>query len=520
MAQHPLEVLKQVVTPQVVDSADPAFSNKSALLDEFYPILLSIFAKEPERVQQVVQNSGENVDNISTLLGSSKNGLNSLVEDLSRYHNVPVPAVQSVLQAAIPLSARAIEHEAPNGHVAGYLGSYSQSIAERVPAWAVPLIGTLGLGSIAAHAGHHDHVLVREPPQEPAFFRKLLPWIALLILVLLLLLWRSCRHQAEPVITTAPIPVQPVTTTQATAIPASLAITSGSGNQLLACRTQVGTANLGQDIVAAVRQTFPAQRLCNASVDQAYSNSLPGQQSLLDILALIKATPNASLQWTGDQIIVNAPNASDVTRLVGQIKALAPDINVSGAAPLDVNQSVNTSIDAARTALSGLQANARPEDVARALNLQIINFATDSAVIPEQNRAILDQAAALIQQVPNVSLQVEGYTDSTGNAGHNKTLSEQRAKSVVDYLVGKGVSSDKLQPVGYGAENPVADNVTEQGKFRNRRIEFTVTNTQTGNAQTVNENTAQTSTAEQAPSAGESPTVIASGSGSAPVVNP
>lgn len=112
--------------------------------------------------------------------------------------------------------------------------------------------------------------------------------------------------------------------------------------------------------------------------------------------------------------------------------------------------------------------------VIKALNLQIINFATASHQIPEENKAILDKAATLMKNVKDAKLTVVGYTDSTGHANNNKALSLKRAQAVVDYLVSQGVDTAQLSAVGYGADHAVADNATEEGRFKNRRIEFFV----------------------------------------------
>lgn len=108
------------------------------------------------------------------------------------------------------------------------------------------------------------------------------------------------------------------------------------------------------------------------------------------------------------------------------------------------------------------------------MNLQIINFATDSAEIPEENKAILDKAAELIKQIPDAHLKITGHTDTQGSYAYNLDLSQKRAQSVHDYLVSKGVSDEKLEMQGASFDEPVATNATEQGRFRNRRIEFTV----------------------------------------------
>jgi outer membrane protein OmpA-like peptidoglycan-associated protein len=101
-----------------------------------------------------------------------------------------------------------------------------------------------------------------------------------------------------------------------------------------------------------------------------------------------------------------------------------------------------------------------------------ILFDTDSAKIRAESLPTLDEVVKVLASEPSWKLTVEGHTDSTGAAAHNQTLSEQRAASVRDYLVGKGVSGDRLTAVGFGQTKPVADNATELGRAQNRRVEL------------------------------------------------
>ena len=73
-----------------------------------------------------------------------------------------------------------------------------------------------------------------------------------------------------------------------------------------------------------------------------------------------------------------------------------------------------------------------------------------------------------------MQLMILGHTDSDGDAAHNQELSQRRAESVKQYLVSKGVDASKLMTKGMGETDPIATNQTDNGKFRNRRIEFTV----------------------------------------------
>lgn len=118
------------------------------------------------------------------------------------------------------------------------------------------------------------------------------------------------------------------------------------------------------------------------------------------------------------------------------------------------------------------------EALVRALNLLIINFDTNKYDVPPQRLAALQKGATFIKKLqdrePAIILEVGGHTDSVGNAASNQTLSDNRAKSVKDVLVRYGVKAEGLQTRGYGATQPKFDNNTEQGKFLNRRIQYSV----------------------------------------------
>jgi outer membrane protein OmpA-like peptidoglycan-associated protein len=101
-----------------------------------------------------------------------------------------------------------------------------------------------------------------------------------------------------------------------------------------------------------------------------------------------------------------------------------------------------------------------------------ILFDTDSARLKAESLPTLDEVVRLLAAEPAWSLVVEGHTDSTSTAAHNQTLSEQRAKSVLDYLTGKGVAASRLSAAGFGQSRPVADNATELGRAQNRRVEL------------------------------------------------
>ena len=104
-----------------------------------------------------------------------------------------------------------------------------------------------------------------------------------------------------------------------------------------------------------------------------------------------------------------------------------------------------------------------------------VTFETASADIRQQSLPILDDVAALILRHDDIRLlRVEGHTDNVGDAQMNLRLSEERAASVVQYLVDQGVDPERLTSIGYGEERPVGDNRTEDGRAQNRRVEFNI----------------------------------------------
>lgn len=138
--------------------------------------------------------------------------------------------------------------------------------------------------------------------------------------------------------------------------------------------------------------------------------------------------------------------------------------------------------DAARNAaaaakMDALKAagNVSGDDLVKALNLAIIHFASGSAQISPDSMDIVKKAAETIKAgAAGTKLEVGGHTDSSGNPASNMKLSEARAQSVMEALVGFGVNKGMLSAKGYGDSKPVGSNDTPEGKAKNRRMEFSL----------------------------------------------
>jgi OOP family OmpA-OmpF porin len=103
-----------------------------------------------------------------------------------------------------------------------------------------------------------------------------------------------------------------------------------------------------------------------------------------------------------------------------------------------------------------------------------IRFESGSATISADSAGLLDRLAEIALRCPAAAIEIIGHTDSDGDAAANQALSEARAKAVADYLVRAGLPADRFKTSGQGSSVPVADNDTEEGKAKNRRIDFLV----------------------------------------------
>lgn len=307
--------------------------------------------------------------------------------------------------------------------------------------------------------------VVKEPT---SFFLRALPWLGLAVLLLLgLLFWKGCQTETVPVVTSAT-----TTTTATVASPATLTLNTGANGELLNCSGVVGNADLLANFTDSIKAQFGPAANCDIKVDAHVATSFAGLTSLSDALGAIKSSPNTSFALSGDTVTINSADQSENSKLSERLKTLfGTGVTVVTPVPADPTA-------AAAHQLANIDPNAvKAEDVIHALNLQVINFATSSSEIPAENKAVLDQAATLIKTLPSLKLDISGHTDSTGNAKSNLALSERRAKAVAAYLVSQGVASASLTAKGLGSSQPVADNATDEGKLKNRRIAFAIEGT-------------------------------------------
>ena len=128
-----------------------------------------------------------------------------------------------------------------------------------------------------------------------------------------------------------------------------------------------------------------------------------------------------------------------------------------------------------QTAGSGVDVTATDNGQAILVNLPNgVTFDVNSFTLKPEFRGTLDKIADNLKQYPNSLIDVYGHTDSTGSDAYNQTLSMNRASTVANYLATRGVSAARIRSQGFGKTMPIADNTTEEGRAKNRRVEIKI----------------------------------------------
>jgi outer membrane protein OmpA-like peptidoglycan-associated protein len=163
--------------------------------------------------------------------------------------------------------------------------------------------------------------------------------------------------------------------------------------------------------------------------------------------------------WSGERVC-----ATGVTGEFSAAPAAAP-LPVTSVAPAAAPApAVQSPVRACEASLAGLLAHEQ------------IEFAPGSAHIDKRSAPLLDRLAQQVRGCPG-TVRIEGYTDSVGRGVVNRHLSEARASAVRNALIARGVAPTRLKARGYGERRPIADNGSEAGRAKNRRIEFHVIGT-------------------------------------------
>lgn len=126
-------------------------------------------------------------------------------------------------------------------------------------------------------------------------------------------------------------------------------------------------------------------------------------------------------------------------------------------------------------AIPGADVERVGEGIHLTLNENSVRFDTNKSSLTPVAQANLIKLIPVFKEYGDTNIQIFGYTDSSGKAEYNLTLSEKRAESVKAFLIGKGLSASRFKTAGFGIADPIATNDTPEGKAQNRRVEFAIT---------------------------------------------
>lgn len=519
-----IETLHELITPEILAFAqdqDGTNDNKKGLLGALYGLLAARLTDE-NTVARLANLNEEELTSGEVILGelfksedtpmNSAGLLGTLNQVLAKEFDVSQDSASTLSLVGLPLAYNQIKQLAGDDIVA-FLTPQKESLVASLPNWLTALLPAsllagLGLGLSSAAAAPVNPLVNLEvptapapaepvvapvvvpttapasvpvvnaekshnPPEKGGFLKALLPFVGALIIALIAwLMLKSC--QTQPTQVAVPPPATPEQVAQVNAIPASLKLAlDETGNGLYAFDASVGNDALGEQVKNAVFGVFGQFDNAKINVGNDIAKEMPAMQYLPQIFGFMKGVPDASIRLDGKTIFVNSSNPQALEKLLGDLKtALPDDFDIQAEPKLDAEAAVAKSLEEAKSAIDSLTANSSADELVRALNLQIINFASGSSQIPTANQEILDKAASLMNEIDGVRLVITGHTDNQGSMASNQKLSESRAKAVRDYLVSKGVNADLLSVHGASYTAPVASNATEQGRFANRRIEF------------------------------------------------
>jgi outer membrane protein OmpA-like peptidoglycan-associated protein len=213
----------------------------------------------------------------------------------------------------------------------------------------------------------------------------------------------------------------------------------------------------------------------NIAVDPATKPA--GWLPRLDGLVPLMSVPGADLRVDGTHVELSGAAANAKLGWLNTLKSLFGAPYEIGT--FDADNAVQQATANFRSAIKALLApgaTCAAADVAKVLNLQVINFTSASAHVPTSAAEDLNQSARVLNACARngraAKLEVAGYSDNVGGEQANLQLSKQRAEAVRTYLVKTGAPADSLSAQGYGQAHPMQSNDTASGRFANRRIEF------------------------------------------------
>jgi len=397
-----------------------------------------------------------------------------------------VGQLPTLLGHQLPMVKASMTEDLASALGLGGAGSFLSGVAAQMKAVSSHLEhpSTVGVSSSTVNSSL-DRIVVEEKARSKKWW-----WLAVAaaIALLALLFGRSCVNQqaqplasapaAAPVVSSTPVVApEPAPAPAAAPAPTKDALLTFTVDKLGAptIHATVGSEEEKAKLLAALTAKFGADHL-NATITVDPDTKPASWLDKLDGLLPLMQLPGAEAKLSGEKIELSGTAADVRNGWMDKLKTLFGASFTIGT--FDVKQAVENAKESFMSAFSSLSDDCSSADVAKVLNLQVINFRTGSDVPPQDAQLALAKSAEMLKACETkgktVKLNVGGYSDNVGPASTNLVLSKKRAEAVRAFLVKHGVAADSLTAQGFGDEHPIADNSTASGRFANRRIDFAV----------------------------------------------
>ena len=255
-------------------------------------------------------------------------------------------------------------------------------------------------------------------------------------------------------------------------IPATSATGTPSTSPPITTGTPATESTVSADSATATALPEPALEIIHHAGRSLTLRGVVSDQATADRLLGKAQQLYAANRVVGELTVGNTTPTGGTITLTGEVRPI--DAVASTANAIELAGLIGAEVDDQQTILAGGRGLALTGLLNALVSLEPITFEIDSAVITAESEKTLTRALGYFEEYPEVLVLVEGHTDSDGSDTYNFDLSEQRAESVLNFLVANGVAPNRLRSRGFGETTPVADNATEDGKAANRRIEFSL----------------------------------------------
>ena len=201
-----------------------------------------------------------------------------------------------------------------------------------------------------------------------------------------------------------------------------------------------------------------------------YDFNTESGQSKPSALQILRNYESAAKKIGGETVYLNAGEVTGVFKIIKTNSEVWVKVETGGNDNNDFYELTILEIEAMKQEITS-------NDILTALNTDgrialYINFETGKSDIKQESQKNIDQIVEMLKSNPTLKISIEGHTDNVGNLLSNQTLSENRAKAIMNAIISKGIDKLRLSSKGWGQTKPIGDNKTEDGRAKNRRVEI------------------------------------------------